>query len=283
MSKIQIRHLVAKPKKDGCRYYWQPAKKLRLAGWSTRRLSDVREIAISEAENLNRELDDWRNGIGSPLRLETLPWLIRLYRSDDRFMSLAPATKTGYEYCLRVIENWSEKACHPPITSLERRHVKAFYRSMGETPSKANAVLRVLRLILAFAVDEGLLQRNPAERQRLKSTPPRQQVWSLESIRTFVATAKNAGRPSLGLAVLLGANLGQRQGDILKTRRHSKTVMVAVRRQRDHTASEQDRCSSRGSRFEGTAYRARRNTSALADHTAVRNDEADLANLLLPS
>jgi len=155
-------------------------------------------------------------------------------------MSLAPATKTGYEYCLRIIENWSEKACHPPITSLERRHVKAFYRSMGETPSKANAVLRVLRLILAFAVDEGLLQRNPAERQRLKSTPPRQQVWSLESIRTFVATAKDAGRPSLGLAVLLGANLGQRQGDILRlswsqfdgsaiTLRQSKTgVLLAV-------------------------------------------------------
>lgn len=127
-----------------------------------------------------------------------------------------------------------------PHGSHSRRHVKAFYRSMGEPPSKANAVPRVLRLILAFAVDEGLLQRNPAERQSLKSTPPRQQVWSLESIQTFVGTAKDAGRPSPGLAVLPAANLGQRQGDILRlswsrfkgsriTLRQSKTgVLLAV-------------------------------------------------------
>ncbi len=190
--------------------------KLRAAGWLTRRLSDVRDTAIAEAERLNHELDSWRSGMATPTRPDTLPWLMRLYRTDERFEGLAPATKRSYEQCLVVIEAWSARAGHPPIASLERQHVKAFYRSMAETPSKANAVLRVLRLLLAFAVDEGLLDRNPAERPRLKTTPPRQQVWPAEAIQKFVAAAKSAGRPSLGLAVLLGANLGQREGDILK-------------------------------------------------------------------
>jgi len=41
-------------------------------------------------------------------------------------------------------------------------------------------------------------------------------VWTSEQLRTFVSTAEEAGRPSLGLALLLGANIGQREGDILR-------------------------------------------------------------------
>lgn len=83
-----------------------------------------------------------------------MPWLIRLYRSDERFLRLAESTKVGYEHCLKAIEAWSERANHPPIATIERKYVKMFYRSMRPTPSTANAVLRVLRLLLQFAVDE---------------------------------------------------------------------------------------------------------------------------------
>jgi len=74
----------------------------------------------------------------------------------------------------------------------------------------------VLRLLLNFAIDEGLIDRNPAERLRLVGTPPRTAVWSDNDIQAFVNTALDADRPSLALAVLLGAHLGQREGDILR-------------------------------------------------------------------
>ena len=77
-------------------------------------------------------------------------------------------------------------------------------------------MLRVLRILLAFAVDEGELERNPAEKMRLKVSPPRHQLWMPEQIANFVATAETKGRPSIGLAVRMGEGLGQREGDNLR-------------------------------------------------------------------
>ena len=77
-------------------------------------------------------------------------------------------------------------------------------------------MLRVLRLLLAFAVDEGEIERNPAEKMRLKVSAPRDQVWTPEQIEAFVTAANANGRASIGLAVLLGAGLGQREGDVLR-------------------------------------------------------------------
>jgi hypothetical protein len=52
------RHLVCK----GGRYYWQPSKSLRAAGWRIQRLSSDPMAAAGEAERLNAELDAWRGG-----------------------------------------------------------------------------------------------------------------------------------------------------------------------------------------------------------------------------
>ncbi|TVR83491.1 MAG: hypothetical protein EA405_04315 [Rhodospirillales bacterium] len=80
----------------------------------------------------------------------------------------------------------------------------------------ANAVLRVLRLLLQFAVDEGYLPRNPASKSRLAATPPRQTIWTDDNIAAFVTAAEQADRKSVALAVQMGICLGQRQGDILR-------------------------------------------------------------------
>ena len=144
-----------------------------------------------------------------------MPWIIQLYRSDPRYLELALKTKRSYEQCIASILNWSTRAGNPPASTIERRHVRSFYRPMQETPAKANAILRVLRLLLNFAVDEGIIDRNPAEKPRLVTRPPRQTVWTPAQIEAFVEAARSAKRPSMGLAVLLGANLGQREGDVL--------------------------------------------------------------------
>ena len=139
MAKVQIRYLVSKLRAGRRLYYWQPSRALRAAGFHSHRLSDDLETAICEAEALNHRLDDWRNGIEeSPFKPETIPWLIRLYRADERYQRLAASTRRDYDQCLGIIENWSARAA-----------------------------------------------------------------------------ARKAERPSMALAVLLGAYLGQREGDIL--------------------------------------------------------------------
>ena len=139
-----------------------------------------------------------------------------MYRSDPRYTELAAKTQRSYDQCIKAIEAWSKAAGHPPVSAIERKAVRVFYRSMVATPAKANAVMRVLRILLGFAVDEGLLAENPAAKQRLKGRPPRQTVWTRENLESFCLAAREAGRPSMALAVLLGANLGQREGDLLK-------------------------------------------------------------------
>jgi integrase len=217
MAKVRIRHLVYKTRKDGVHYYWEPSRGLRNAGFTTVRLSNVLDLAVSEAEHLNRRADAWRNGTERlPAKPETLPWLIRLYQSDERFKRLELTTRQGYEQALKKIEAWSSRAGDPPLKSLMRKHVKQFYRSMSGKPGAANSTMRVLRILLQFAVDEGYLQQNTASRPGLHARPPRQSVWTEDQILAFVKAAHACGRASMALAVLLGVYIGQRQGDILR-------------------------------------------------------------------
>jgi integrase len=173
--------------------------------------------AIKEAEDLNSQLDVWRVDcqIEKPLQQFTLPWLIRQYEQAPSFTQLAASTRRGYGQCLRIIEAWSRDAGNPPLETLTRRAVKEFHLGMSSRRHKANAVMRVLRLLLNFAYDQGLIEDNPAKQQRLIGTPPRATVWSEEEMQTFIRTAVEAGRLSLALAVLLGAHTGQREADVL--------------------------------------------------------------------
>lgn len=215
MGRIKIRHLVAKHQKGHTLYYWQPPKKLREAGFLPRRLaSDTNDLAdaICEAERLNAEVDAWRGGtaIHEPAP-ETIPWLVKLYQRSPDYQDKAPKTQITYDNCLKVIEGWSAKAGHPPITTISRRAVFAFRDTMAETPFMANLVISVLRLLLSFAVDRGLLDTNPARNPKRLKTPARHVVWTPEAERTFLDHADD----TMGLAYLLGAFTAQRQGDIL--------------------------------------------------------------------
>ena len=127
------------------------------------------------------------------------------------------ADRHTYDWLIGVVEAWSKRAGHAPIARLDRRAVREFYRAMSATPAKANAVMRMLRILLNFAMAEGVIQDNPAARAKLKGRPPRQAVWKPAELQAFYQAAnKNHGRASIGLAALLAVSLGQREGDILR-------------------------------------------------------------------
>lgn len=221
MGRYMVRYLVAKPQKAHVLYYWQPTKKLQRHGFLPRRLAERTNIladAICEAEALNAELDAWRAGnIPDPAPKQgTIPWLVRQYQQSDKYKSLAPKTRRGYDQCLNKIEAWSRRAGNPPITSITPLAVDAFYKSMERTPHQAAAVIRVLRLLLNRAVKFRLIDHNPAAKPELKSLAPRFQTWDDSQIAVFTSAAVEAGRSSIALATMLGAHLGQRQADVLQ-------------------------------------------------------------------
>jgi integrase len=221
MGKIKVRYLVIKRQKGHPLFYWQPNKALRDAGFLPRRLAErTNDIcdAINEAEQLNAELDAWRSGVAKVTAPPgSLPWLIKRYYADPRFTDLKPDTQATYISEIRRIEAWSERAGHPPLSTITRKDTKAFARSMAHVPMAAKHTLSRLKTLFDFAIDEGEFSGdNPARNMRMKSNAPRHQVWDDDQITAVIAAAEAEGRPSIGLAVALAHNTGQRRGDILR-------------------------------------------------------------------
>ncbi len=181
-----------------------------------RRLPDDPAAAIAAAEALNAQVDGARAqtaprpAASSAAEPRTVDALILRYRTSDLFRSKAPATRRGYDQCLEKIRAWAGPA---PVTSINWARIEKLMAALSATPAFCNAVVRVLRIILGFAVKLGWLLRNPAERQGL---PPSGLIWPREAVAGFVAVADGLGRHSIGTAVMLNEWIGQRQGDVLR-------------------------------------------------------------------
>jgi integrase len=222
VARLKVRYLVAKRQPNGTvLFYWQPNQALRQAGYRCHRLARDTNLladAVAEAERINADVDAWRAGTKpEPIRAHTLPWLAKLHCKDEAFTRLADSTRRSYRECLKVLEGWSRRAGHPKVTGLARPAIKQFQRTLAEqSRHKSNKVMRVLRILLQFAVDEGYLETNPATKLKLRKTEPRAAVWTPEEVDRFCAAAAAAGRSSVALAVRLAVNLGQREGDVLR-------------------------------------------------------------------
>lgn len=216
MVKLRVRYLVAKPRKDGVAYYWQPWKPLRDAGFLVRRLSDNRAEAIRQAEELNAEVDAYYSGT-APVAIKpgSVKALVKLYRADERFKKLRPRTQDDYDYSIAIIEHWAGDF---PARALTRKAIREWYRALRD--KRGNAVsgraAAMLRVLLNFALDEGWIEGgNPADRMRLSTVGGNTRVWTMDEVTTLAAKARELGHHSIAAAVLLAAYTAQRPADIL--------------------------------------------------------------------
>ena len=232
MARIKIRYLTEYSRvRRGPRYFWQPSTVLRAQGWRIVRLPDIRAAAIVEAERLNAILDAWRRGEDTtdqippaakpPHRIRpalgTVDALIADYRGAEEFTRLRPTTRRGYEQNLVIISDWAGDA---PVRTLTPKRIKTFYRKLRPTtPSKANAVVRVIRLLLEYGCSEDWIEANPARKVRLIGTPSTGRLWPREAVQLFARIADRMGRSSIGTAVILNEWLGQREGDLIRLSR----------------------------------------------------------------
>lgn len=246
----------------GRRYYWQPSADLQALGWKPVRLCaadgtpfarlEERGLAIAAADARNAELDSWRSGkpaiqlaaagsagdgralaIGdnggpalavpkrSPvIQIGSLAHLIRAYKASDDFKSLREKTRDSYEVNMRALEAWGGDA---PIRAIGPARVQALYHAFKErTPSKARALVGMLRILLAFAIRTELLPAgsvNAASDPRMEGAEQTGRLWPLAAIGRFIETADAMGHHSIGTAVLVNHWLGQRQADVLKMKR----------------------------------------------------------------
>ncbi len=236
--KIKVPYLVSRPGATGVRYFWQPSSELRKLGWRPARLchADGRPVttldeAVELAKARNAELDAWRRGgmpkadTPEPIRADevrpgSVAHIIRLYKASSRYTTKGEKTRYDYGQNLKIIEAWAGDA---PIRALTRETVQDYYQQLWNTGkhAKANAVLRVLQILLKFAWDNGHVSQNAAEKPGMVSIAPRLRIWSDAEIDSFVAAADAAGWHCVADAVVYGVYLGQRQGDLLALRQIS--------------------------------------------------------------
>jgi integrase len=241
MSKAgKVRHLVARVKGGREYFYWQPAQALRLAGWRMQALPGDRAQALAKAEALNLEVDAWRRGEVAPnapaaaakrgrrAAAGSVEALIQDYKVSRFWLALADRTRKEYGWALDVIAAW---AGDMPARAITAPAVQAFYagqlrrvegsgkaRRVVETPARAAAVVRVLRLLLGVGERLGYLApgANPAHNPGLVVRRKRDPVlWSPAAVQHMAAVADRLGWRSIGTAILLNEWLGQREADVL--------------------------------------------------------------------
>lgn len=217
MAKFKIRHL----RRKGDLYFYEPSKSMRKLGYFPEALGADYGHALQRAERLNAEWDiDKKKPIELPSEEKskrgTIAWLIEKHKKSQHYKDREKSTKREFDYYTDLLVKTRQKLA----ASIERKHCRELYENMiskkGYTKDKANRVMKWLRFILSQAIEEGLRKDNPAFNLRLEHNEPRSEVWNQYEVAAFVLKATESGRSSIGLAVMLAFDLGQRQGDILK-------------------------------------------------------------------
>lgn len=230
----KIPYLISRPGANGSRlWYWQPSAELRQAGWRAMRLDDggargravpagVREAAIARTA----EVAAWRAGGATAPRHGhgTLARLAHDWQASRLWANLRPNTRRGYLWALDFL---LDRAGAAPFTAVSKRAVNRLYAELldeGKTP-RANAIMRTLQALYAFAVWDGQLPAaaNPCLRMRLEGTAGGGRIWSAAAVAAIVAASDSDGRHSVGTAVLVNAWCGQRQADVLQWQRPDVT------------------------------------------------------------
>lgn len=236
MATMHIRHLVCRPGATGAlpRYFWQPSSALRRLGWRPVRVPDdwrrhddaeqLHAAAIAAAEAINARLDAARDrealaSVPAPPvpTGRTLGELVAAYEASRDFTGLRDNTRRSYRQSLRKLDAWGADS---PLRAIDPVRVQNLLDALAATPSYANAVVRVLRLVLAWGRRKGWVRSNAAVAPKLASTETTGIIWPHGAPEAFAAAADALGLASIGTAVLLNEWLGQREADILRMPRN---------------------------------------------------------------
>lgn len=146
----------------------------------------------------------------------TLAALIAAYKASPDWRALKPATQKDY---LKALNPLAEQFGKLPVATMPREFVLKLRDKYAEkdgkpTPRRANRVLAVLRLLMAWGVDRGWRKDNPALRPRMLRTMGGYRPWTRTEVARFMEAD---GVPvQMKQALRLALCTGQRKGDLLR-------------------------------------------------------------------
>lgn len=180
-------------------YYWQP-------GRGTAKAAERRRIEFEpEDPRFWQEI----RSLGAPQE-GTLAFLAAEYRASPEYAALRPASRRHYDHFIDRLEAYAGTQRYQQIA---RHDVYELRNELRETPSSANQIVKVLRLLLEFGCERGWLTENNAVGVKLLKVdvegakPWPEQVWM---------KIVQEGPENLRRTAILGRAIGQRRSDLVK-------------------------------------------------------------------
>jgi integrase len=203
--RIRLKGINSVPKRlaDGTRKtYWYAWK----GGPALRGEPGTPEFIHSYNEAIARKVVSPQGTLLSPLRA---------YQASAEFSGLAERTRLDYVRQIRTIE---KDLGDFPLAGLTDRRTRGLFMAWRDrlavnSRRQADYAWQVLRRVLSWSLDRGLVLANPCERGgRLYHGSRADKIWTDEHEAAFL----NSAPSYLHLPLLLALWTGQRQGDLLR-------------------------------------------------------------------
>ena len=179
--------------------------KVRLEGtpWSTAFMDAYdaakrRSDAPASARSAKAAAGSWR-------------WICQRYFAEYAgFLMLTDKTRAAYR---RTLEGTFDEPIAPgdtrcyrdvPLGRMSTKAIRVLRDRKLETPAAANAVVKIMRQVFQFAIEQELLTENPAARvDYFSATTDGHHTWSMEEARKFEARHPLGSQARLAYALLL--------------------------------------------------------------------------------
>jgi integrase len=163
---------------------------------------------MAATERLNNAAD--AIPLPTVLPRDSIGGLIQRYRNSDGYKALAAGTVKYYKRYLREIE-----ALGPglPFASFTRQAIVDFIETYPKVHQRRQAAA-VLKNLFQLARYYGLVETDAAAGLRLRTSKPRDRIWSDDEVARWLAAATSA--PHMVSAFLLLQFTAQRPADVLR-------------------------------------------------------------------
>lgn len=183
-------------------------RKLRLAGplGSDAFWKDYNAALRGETPPSHRDKTDTAEPAPQAADPGTFAWLVDTYKKSAAFADLDPRTRYVREgLYLRLVKADGEK----PFRMMQPRHVRRIRDDHAATPGTANAFIKALRQLFSWAVEQELMETNPARDVPYKrpKNPDGFQAWSIDEIEAFEKTHPIGSTARLAFALLFYLDL----------------------------------------------------------------------------
>jgi integrase len=141
--------------------------------------------------------------------------ILQGYQASRDFLDLADRTRADYIGKIKLIER---KFGAFPLSAMSDRRTRGIFKGWRDelaltSRRQADYAWVVLALVIAWALDRGLVAANPCEKGgRLYRGTRVENIWTDDDEAAFNRVAS----PNLRLALMLALWTGQRQGDLLR-------------------------------------------------------------------